>query len=62
MDKNLRLLDKFDRQSNVYELICKLADRTHSIMNGNAGSSEVEESNPVQIAMEEFLSDGKKTE
>ena len=62
MDKNLRLLDKFDRDTNVYELICKLADRTHAIMSGNAVSPETRESNPVQIAMEEFLLDGNKTE
>jgi len=62
MDKNLRLLDKFDRQRNVYELICRLAERVHSIMNGNAVSPENKESNPVQIAMAEFLSDEKKDE
>lgn len=62
MDKNLRLLDKFDRQRNVYELICRLAERVHLIMNGNAVSPENKESNPVQIAMAEFLSDEKKDE
>ncbi len=55
MEKNLRLLDKFDRQSNIYELICRLAERAHAIMKGKAVSSDIKESNPVQIAMKEFL-------
>ncbi len=62
MDKNLKLLDKFDRQKNVYELICKMSERVHSIMKGNAVSPENRESNPVQIAMGEFLNDGKTDE
>ncbi len=61
MEKNLKLLDKFDRDRNIYELICKLSDRAHGIMSGNSVSPETRESNPVQIAMEEFLFEGNKT-
>ena len=55
MDRNLKLLDRFDRDKNIYELICRLAARAHSIMSGSAASFETKETDPIQLAMEEPL-------
>jgi DNA-directed RNA polymerase subunit K/omega len=62
MDKdiNLRLLDKFDKDENIYELICKLAEKAHSVIDGRATSVEIKESSPIQTAMAEFLSGVEK--
>ena len=59
MNKNLKLLDKFDKNSNMYELICRLADRTHSVINGAGASAESRENDPIQVVMEEAAMDGK---
>lgn len=60
MNRNLRLLDRFDKERNIYELICRLAERVHSIINGSAVFVETTETDPVQIAMEELLSQSKQ--
>ncbi|HOL22649.1 MAG TPA: DNA-directed RNA polymerase subunit omega [bacterium] len=62
MNRNIKLLDKFDKKANIYELICRLAERTHQILNGAPVSIETKEKDPVQIAMEEFLERGEKNE
>jgi len=59
MNKNLKLLDKFDKNSNMYELICRLAEKTHFVINGAAASPESKEHDPIQIVMEEAAMDGK---
>ncbi len=59
MNKNLKLLDKFDKNSNMYELICRLAEKTHSVINGGGASAESREHDPIQIVMEEAALDGK---
>ena len=62
MNINLKLLDKFDKTVNIYELICKLAKRVHQILNGAPVSLNIKEKDPVQIAMEELLAKGEKNE
>ena len=62
MNINLKLLDKFDKTVNIYELICKLAERVHQILNGSPVPPDIKEKDPVQIAMEELLAKGEKNE
>ncbi|MBN1444747.1 MAG: hypothetical protein JW957_01405 [Candidatus Omnitrophica bacterium] len=59
MNKNLKLLDKFDKNSNMYELICRLAERTHLVINGAEAADESKEHDPIQIVMEKAVLDGK---
>ena len=59
MNKNLKLLDKFDKNSNMYELICKLARKTHSIINGAGVSTDSKEYDPIRVVMEEASGDEK---
>ncbi len=60
MSRNLKLLDRFDRGKNIYELISRLSERAHAIMSGKMTSSETRKSDPVQIAMEEYLKEEEK--
>lgn len=62
MNKNLKLLDKFDKKFNIYELICKLSERAHQILNGAPVPQGIKEKDPVQIVMEELLEKGDKNE
>jgi DNA-directed RNA polymerase subunit K/omega len=60
MNKNIKLLDRFDKKENIYELVYQLAERVHQILNGAAVSSTTKEKDPVQIVMEEFLDRRKR--
>jgi len=62
MNRNLKLLDRFDKKVNIYELICNMANRVYQILNGSPVSVSTKEKDPVQIAMEEFLERGEKNE
>ncbi|MCX8082587.1 MAG: DNA-directed RNA polymerase subunit omega [bacterium] len=59
MNRNIKLLDKFDKKANIYELICKLAERAHQVLNGAPVSSNIKEKDPIQNVMEEFLEYGE---
>jgi len=62
MNRNLKLLDRFDKKVNIYELICNMAERVYQILNGATVSIDTKEKDPVQIAMEEFLEQGEENE
>ena len=34
MNENLKILDKFDKESNIYELVEERSRRAHDILNG----------------------------
>jgi len=63
MNRNLKLLDRFDKKVNIYELICNMAERVYQILNGApVAITRTKGKDPVQIAMEEFLGQGEKNE
>lgn len=55
MDKNLKFIDKFDKEKNIYEMITQLAKRTHDLINGAVPAVETKENDPIYVAMEEVL-------
>ena len=55
MKTNLKILDKFDKTKNIYELIVQCAERTHVIMSGALPDVETENSSIPNISMEELL-------
>ncbi|HDD64940.1 MAG TPA: hypothetical protein ENF61_02370 [Firmicutes bacterium] len=59
MNRNLKVLDKFDNKVNIYELIVDRAERAHNILNGAPPLVNIKEDSITQIVMEEVLSKEK---
>ncbi len=55
MNRNLKVLDKFDKKVNIYELIVRRAERAHDILNGAAPAVNIKENSIPQIVMEEVI-------
>ena len=55
MNTNLIILDTFDQQENIYDLIMERAKRAHVIMSGGAPSVEAGTTSIPEIAMMELL-------
>ena len=55
MNKNLKFIDKFDKEKNIYEVITKLAERAHDLINGAPPAVDTKEKDPVYVVMEEVL-------
>ncbi|MCD6408077.1 DNA-directed RNA polymerase subunit omega [bacterium] len=55
MNENLKFIDKFDKEKNIYEMITKLAKRAHDLINGAPPAVDTKENDPIYIAMEEVL-------
>lgn len=59
MNRNLKVLDKFDNKVNIYELIVDRAERAHDILNGAPPLVNIKEDSITQIVMEEVLNKEK---
>ncbi|HOJ40433.1 MAG TPA: hypothetical protein PKX93_03080 [bacterium] len=57
MNINTKILDRYDRNSNIYQLILQLAERAHVLMSGASASLEMAEVDPgsPRLVLEEFL-------
>lgn len=55
MNENLKFIDKFDKEKNIYEIIIKLAKRIHDLINGAPPAVDIKENDPVYMAIEEVL-------
>ncbi|MCM8769308.1 MAG: hypothetical protein NC911_06505 [Candidatus Omnitrophica bacterium] len=57
MNINTKILDRYDRQMNIYQLILKLAERAHQLLEGATGLVEIGNTDPSspRLVMEEFL-------
>ncbi|MGI6595560.1 MAG: DNA-directed RNA polymerase subunit omega [Elusimicrobia bacterium] len=62
MNKNIKLLDKYDKKENIYKLVQLMANRVYQILNGAAVSPTIKEKDPIQIVMEEFLEQAENNE
>ncbi len=53
---NLKFLDRFDKNSNIYQLICELSERVHNLFATSISSgSSGKEDDLVEIVIEEKL-------
>lgn len=59
MNRNLKILDKFDKKVNIYGLISNMGARVYQILNGSPVLPGITEKDPVHIVMEEFLKMGE---
>jgi len=56
MKRNLKTLDSFDKDSNIYELICELSEKAHLLLGGaiSSGRTGIED-DVVEMVMESKL-------
>lgn len=62
MNENLKILDAFDKTTNLYKLIAETSERAHSILNGALPIVEGNQNDIPAIVMLEVLSELKKHE
>ena len=58
MNKNLKTLDKFDKNTNIYDLVLKLSVRSHVIMKEQTLSGRTEVVSVPQQVLDEVLAPG----
>ena len=55
MNENLRILDKFDKETNIYEMIVKWVEMCSVISQNSPSVSETVDSNILHLFMEKLL-------
>ena len=55
MNENLRVLDKFDKEKNIYEMIVKWVKMCSVISQNSPSVSETADSNILHLVMEKLL-------
>jgi len=61
MNKNLKFLDRFDRNLNIYQLICELSERAHNLFATDISSGKTgKEDTFAEMVMDEKLDSGQK--
>jgi len=60
MNTNLKILDKYDQDRNIYDLVTLLAERAHVVVNGNPILAARAGISIPRFVMEELMAGGEE--